>query len=95
MAQFLLRKGGPLTGWLDDRRATGASGFGFPLRAQSVPKRNGTTRLELARRGTNGQFRAYTNRLTSTLSSSDNAEVGGSIPPSPTKDLIKRHFWIR
>ena len=23
----------------------------------------------------------------------DNAEVGGSIPPSPTKDLIKRHFW--
>ena len=22
----------------------------------------------------------------------DNAEVGGSIPPSPTKDLIKDHF---
>ena len=25
----------------------------------------------------------------------DNAEADGSIPSSPTKDLIKGHFWNR
>jgi hypothetical protein len=38
----------------------------------------------VARRGTNGQVRGYTNCLTSTLACTNNAEVGGSIPPSPT-----------
>ena len=42
-------------------------------RAQSVPKRSGTTRLLVARRGTNGQVRDHTNRLTSLLVSTDNA----------------------
>ena len=53
-------------------------------RAQSVPKRNGTSRLLVARRGTNGQVKGYTNCLTSVFASTDNAEVGGSIPSSPT-----------
>ena len=64
-------------------------------RAQSVPKRSGTARLLLARCGTKGQLREHTNRLTSYLSSSDNAEADGSIPSSPTKDLMKGHFWSR
>jgi hypothetical protein len=38
----------------------------------------------VARRGTNGQVRGYTNCLTSTLACTDDAEVGGSIPTSPT-----------
>ena len=64
-------------------------------RAQSVPKRSGTTRLSVARRGTNGQVKGYTNRLTSLLASTDNAEADGSIPSSPTKDLVKANFWSR
>ena len=64
-------------------------------RAQSVPKRSGTTRLLVARRGTNGQVAGYTNCLTSPLASTDNAEADGSIPSSPTKGLIKGHFWSR
>jgi len=54
-------------------------------RAQSVPKRNGTSRPLMARRGTNRQVKRHTNRLTSPLRSSDNAEADGSIPSSPTK----------
>ena len=27
------------------------------------------------------------------LGSTDNAEADGSIPSSPTKDLLKGHFW--
>ena len=61
-------------------------------RAQSVPKRSGTKRLSLARRGTNRQVKRHTNGLTSPLASTDNAEADGSIPSSPTKDLIKGHF---
>ena len=61
-------------------------------RAQSVPKRSGTSRLLVARRGTKGQVKGYTNCLTSLLASTDNAEVGGSIPPSPTKSLVEGHF---
>ena len=53
-------------------------------RAQSVPKRSGTTRLLVARSGTNWLVKGYTSCLTSVLASTDNAEVGGSIPPSPT-----------
>ena len=59
-------------------------------RAQSVPKRSGTTRLQVARPGTNGQGKGYTNCLTSPLASTDNAEVGGSIPPSPTTKVLVR-----
>ena len=73
-----------------DDRASGCLG-----RAQSVPKRSGTIRLVVARRGTKRQFRWYTNALTSPLPSSDNAEADGSIPSSPTKDLVKAHFWSR
>ena len=65
----------------------------YLVRAQSVPKRNGTNRLLVARRGTNGRVKWYTNRLTSPLSSSGNAEADGSIPSSPTKDLMKKYFW--
>ena len=53
-------------------------------RAQSVPKRNGTTRLGVARRGTNRQVTRYTNRPTSPLSSSDNA----GRPPNLTECLL-------
>jgi hypothetical protein len=64
-------------------------------RAQSVPKRSGTSRLLVAHRGTKWQITGYTNRLTSPLCSSDNAEADGSTPSSPTKDLMKGHFWSR
>jgi hypothetical protein len=60
-----------------------------------VPKRNGTARLPVARRGTNWQFRRYANCLTSPLPSSDKSEVSGSITYIPTKDLMKRYFWSR
>ena len=42
----------------------------------------------MAHRGTKRQITACTNRLTSPLYSSDNAEADGSIPSSPTKDLM-------
>jgi hypothetical protein len=29
----------------------------------------------------------------SNLISTDNAEAGGSIPPSPTKGVVEGHFW--
>ena len=45
-----------------------------PSRAQSVPKRNGTSPRMMARRGTNGQVKGYTNCLTSTLACTDNAK---------------------
>jgi hypothetical protein len=51
-------------------------------RAQSVPKRSGTSCLLLAYRGTNGQVRGHTTCVTCVVCSGDNAEVGGSIPPS-------------
>jgi hypothetical protein len=63
--------------------------------AQSVPERSGTTRLLMARRGTKGQFKGYANCLTSALACTDNAEADGSIPSSPTKDLMKGHSWRR
>ncbi len=49
----------------------------------------------MARRGTNRQVRGYTNCLTSTLACTDNAQADGPVPSSPTKDLIKGHFWNR
>ncbi len=42
-------------------------------RAQSVPKRSGTSRLVVACCGTKRHVRAYTNRLTSPLACTDNA----------------------
>jgi hypothetical protein len=41
-------------------------------------------RLRGVATGTKGQFRHGHELVTSLLSSTDNAEVGGSIPPSPT-----------
>ena len=61
-------------------------------RAQSVPKRSGTSRLWVARRGTIRQVTGYTNCLTSLLASTDNAEADGSIPSSPTKSPAQRPF---
>ena len=72
-SSFLLQRGGPLIGWIDDRGAGGALRFGFRLRAQSVPKRSGTGRHSVARRGTKWQVRDYTNCLTSSLASTDKA----------------------
>ena len=59
-------------------------------RAQSVPKRSGTSCLLVAHRGTKWQITGYTNGLTSPLCSSDNAEADGSIPSSPTKVQLRR-----
>ena len=61
-------------------------------RAQSAPKRSGTNCLQAVSRGTNGHVRRHTTCVTSTWACTDNAEADGSIPSSPTKDLVNGYF---
>ena len=80
------------------RPPTGRNGStcGSTSRSGSCPKRAQTKWHEPSLGGSSWHERAgqrLYQRLTSPLASSDNAEADGSIPSSPTKDLIKGHFW--
>ena len=66
---------------------------GSRLRAQSVPKRSGTSCLLVARRGTNAAGQMAYQSSDQPFVRTDNAEADGSIPSSPTKGLMNGYFW--